>query len=154
MSFTALLFVFTAGIVVVAGDWQSTKFHNCCINSTIPTPCADEACVYPPPEWPSPSTQACLDEYVNPYIACYADHQDNTQLCKDVGVFGMYDKCLIFCNGVDPHYAKTDTSYNICRQAVKYISHCNWVNVKPPVRNLDSRRWLGPLQNRTWEFGK
>uniref|UniRef100_A0A915D4A8 Domain of unknown function DB domain-containing protein n=1 Tax=Ditylenchus dipsaci TaxID=166011 RepID=A0A915D4A8_9BILA len=66
----------------------------------------------------------------NQWIKCYANGTDNRECCIARGVTGEYEKCLDFCNGMDPKYMPSSI-YTNCQEMRQPISQCNH----------DSRLW-------------
>uniref|UniRef100_A0A915DHN1 Domain of unknown function DB domain-containing protein n=1 Tax=Ditylenchus dipsaci TaxID=166011 RepID=A0A915DHN1_9BILA len=92
--------------------------------------CAEDACFYPPDVWMAPTTERCLGKFINEYIKCYTDGQDNSQCCDDAGVSGLTGICQQFCNGVNPK-TWANPAYGICKSERDEISNCNHAAVKP-----------------------
>ena len=106
------------------GDWQSDKFQQCCKDSGVT--CLN-ICKFPPENsWWDVSTNICTAKYINEFIHCYTNNQNNREKCKAVG---MPPKCLDLCDGTQVYWA--DPGYLSCHligYRISKVNHDNMIN--------------------------
>uniref|UniRef100_A0A915EJJ1 Domain of unknown function DB domain-containing protein n=1 Tax=Ditylenchus dipsaci TaxID=166011 RepID=A0A915EJJ1_9BILA len=105
---------------MASADQQDDEFAACCTEAGFN---CTNLCHYPPAAIGRPEMTCILDMF-NPWIKCYANGKDNRECCKAAGVTGQYEKCLDFCNGVDPQYTPSSAYIN-CPEIRTAIVKCN-----------------------------